>query len=60
MANGRKPDYRAFVTRKNGDKTYYHEIGVAWAVDKGGVSIKLHALPVDGELILFPPREDDK
>lgn len=58
MAQGRKPDLRVFVTRKNGDKTYYHEVGVAWHVDKGGISIKLHALPLEGELVCFPPKDD--
>ncbi len=60
MSTGRKPDFRAFVSRKNGDKTYYNEIGVAWHVGSDGISIKLHALPTDGELVLFPPKADDK
>jgi len=60
MANGRKPDLRVFVTRKNGDKNFYHEVGVAWYVANDGVSIKLHALPTDGELVCFPPKDDDK
>lgn len=60
MAQGKRPDYRAFVTRQNGDKNYYTEIGVAWNVASGGISIKLQALPVDGNIVLFPPKDDDQ
>lgn len=35
------------------------EIGAAWRTAKDGIAITLHALPVDGKLILFPPREDE-
>ena len=59
MAQGKKPDYRLLVSREVGDKTYYTEVGAAWCVSNGGISIKLHALPVDGSLVLFPQREDD-
>lgn len=46
MANGRKPDYRVFVSRKGeNDKNFYHEVGVAWNVANDGISIKLHAFP---------------
>lgn len=58
MAN-RKPDYEVFVSRKGSDdKTYYNRVGAAWNVSNDGISIKLDALPVDGSLVLFPPKED--
>jgi hypothetical protein len=58
MANGR-PDYRVLVSRKGtDDKTYYTEVGAAWHVKNDGISIQLHALPTDGRLVLFPPKED--
>jgi hypothetical protein len=60
MANGKRPDYRVFVTTKNGEKDFFHEVGVAWNVKNGGISIKLHALPPNGECVAFPPRDDDK
>lgn len=60
VAQGKRPDYRAFVSRQNGDKTYYTEVGAAWNVASDGISIKLHALPVGGELVLFPPKDDEK
>ena len=62
MSNGRKPDYRVYVTqvkvvKGQGATNFYKEVGAAWNVEKEGISIKLHALPVDGSLVLFPPRE---
>ena len=55
---GKKPAYHVFVSEKNGEKTYYHRVGAAWDVSNGGISIKLNALPVDGNLVLFPPKEE--
>ena len=55
----KRPDYEVFVSRKSGDKTFYNRVGAAWIVSNDGISIKLDALPVDGSLILFPPKSDD-
>lgn len=53
----KKPDYEVFVSEKNGDdRTYYTRVGAAWNVAKDGISIKLKALPLDGNLVLFPPK----
>lgn len=60
MAKGKKPDFRVFTSRESDGKNFYTEIGAAWAVKDGGISIKLQALPLDGSLVLFPPREDDE
>ena len=60
MARGQRPDYSVYVSRKGADdKNVYTRVGAAWNVSNDGISIKLDALPVDGSLILFPPREDD-
>ena len=59
MAQGKRPDYRVYVTRESGGKTFYNPIGAAWKVANDGISIRLDALPVSGECVLFPPREDD-
>lgn len=57
---GKRPDFHVFVSRKGaGDKNYYSRIGAAWSVASDGISIKLDALPLDGELILFPPKADE-
>lgn len=58
----RKPDYKVFVSRniaKEGEvpNNFYHEVGAAWTVDRDGISISLHALPIDGRLVLFPYKE---
>lgn len=59
MANGKRPDFEVFVSQKGrDDKTYYNRVGAAWNVAADGVSIKLFALPLSGELILFPPKDD--
>ena len=56
---GKKPDYKVLVSRENGDKTYYTEIGSGWNVAKEGISIALNALPVDGKCVLFPRKDDE-
>jgi hypothetical protein len=56
---GQRPDYGVYVSRKGSDdKAYYNRVGAAWNVAKDGISIQLDALPVDGKLVLFPPKED--
>lgn len=49
----------ALVGRKNEKtgKTHWTRIGVAFPRDKGGYSLKLDALPLDGEILLAVPRE---
>lgn len=37
-------------------KTYWTRVGVAFERDKGGWSVKLDALPVNGELLLVEPK----
>ena len=59
MAN-RKPEYRVLVSRKSGDKNFYTEVGAGWDVKNNGISIKLHALPTDGQLVLFPRKEKEE
>lgn len=62
MAKGTKPDFNVYVSRsyKEGseEKNFYTQVGAAWNVAEQGVSIQLHALPVDGKLVLFPPKEN--
>lgn len=56
----KKPDYTVYVSEKNGDKVFYNRVGAAWNVAKDGISIKLNALPISGELVLFPPKADEE
>ena len=57
--NKAKPDLKAFVSTQSGDKIFYHEIGAAWKTKNGGYSIKLHAHSINGEMVLFPPKEKE-
>ena len=56
---GKRPDFSVFVSRKSGDKTFYTRIGSAWHVGENGISIRLDALPVSGECVMFPPKDDE-
>jgi hypothetical protein len=56
----KRPDYSVYVSQKNGDETFYTRVGAAWNVARDGISIKLQALPIDGNLVLFPPKESDE
>ncbi len=49
-----KPAYRAFTVVKNGNgDSYFHQIGAAWTHrDERGLSIRLFAAPVDGQVVL--------
>lgn len=63
MANGRKPDYRAFVSRKSegSDKAFYTDVGAAWQVANDGISIKLHPnIAVSDSIVLFPNKDDQQ
>lgn len=62
MAKGQKPDYRVFVSRQSerDGKNFYTDVGAAWNVSNDGISIKLNALPIDGSLVLFPNKDDDR
>jgi hypothetical protein len=57
---GQKPKYKAFVSREGNDKNFYTEIGAAWAVGQGAISIQLHCLPTDGKLVLFLADKEEK
>lgn len=51
--------YNVVTPRKDDKtgKTYWTKIGVAFPRDNGGFSIKLEALPLGSELMIFPPED---
>lgn len=51
-----KPDYTVSSPIKNGEKTFWQNIGAAWKGDKG-ISIQLNALPITTQIMLFPYEE---
>ena len=61
MAKGSKPQWRVMVSRESNGKNYYTQIGSGWDLkDEMGVSIVLHALPVDGKLVMFVRKPDEQ
>ena len=40
------------------DQNYWTRLGAAWANNKGGFNIKLNAVPLNGELVLLPPKDE--
>lgn len=56
-----RPTYRVYaVTKAAGDKSYWTDIGAAWANRDGkGFSLKLNYLPLNGaDIVVREPREE--
>ncbi len=57
-----KPTYLVYAVKNRGrnQKAIWTRIGAAWPHKGGnGFSIELEALPVDGRLVLTPPKADE-
>ena len=54
---GKRPELVAYTVTQSGENNHYHRIGAAWKNSKGGYKIRLHALPLDGDILLLPPKE---
>lgn len=57
-----KPTLYAFAVknRGRGRSAIWTRIGAAWPHSEGeGLSIELEAFPVDGRLVLIPPKNDE-
>jgi hypothetical protein len=61
-SNSNRPTFTAFViTERTGKKNIWTPIGAAWPhADGKGFAIKLHALPVNGQIVLREPRQDEE
>ena len=55
----RKPDLIVYAVTGSGERSYYHRIGAAWKNKSGGARVVLDAFPVNGELLLLPPRNTE-
>ena len=54
-------DYIAYTVEKNGRKSYWTRIGVGWFHKNGeGFTVKLSALPLNGEIVFRKPRPADE
>ena len=58
MTKNKKPALEPFTVREGSKgKSYFTRVGAAWPTKNGnGVTLYLDALPVDGKLILMPPK----
>lgn len=55
-----KPDLYAYTVTGSEEKPFFTRIGAAWKNKKGGYGIRLEALPVNGEIVLLPPKDNGK
>ncbi|NCF87810.1 MAG: hypothetical protein GWQ08_20180 [Verrucomicrobiaceae bacterium] len=55
----KQPALIAYAVRENGEKSFFTRIGAAWPNAKGGYGIELEAVPVNGKIVLFPPKEGE-
>jgi hypothetical protein len=59
MSEAKKtPDLIAYNVNNRGETAFWNRVGAAWKTKSGGYTIKLEALPVNGEIVLHPPKED--
>ena len=60
---GQKPELRAYTVNQYGSgenrSTRWTEIGAAWKTEKGNLRLQLEAVPVNGQIILIPPKDDE-
>ncbi|MCP5048128.1 MAG: hypothetical protein GY940_13230 [bacterium] len=61
MSNeNKKPDLYAYVVTGTQANPFFTKIGAAWKNKKDGYGLRLDALPVGGEIVLFPPKEPEE
>lgn len=64
MAN-KKPDFTATspvkAIKEGTEKVFWQTLGAAWINEKdGSISINLNALPINNQIVLFKPKEEEK
>ena len=57
-----QPTYQAYtVVKREGQDDFWLNIGAAWMHQDGdGYNVILQALPIDGKIVLRPPKADAK
>ena len=62
MANQQQPAFTAYtVTKREGQDDWWTAIGAAFPHKDGeGYNIVLQAIPLDGKIVLRPPKDDTK
>jgi len=57
--NTKKPDLIVYsVVEGKDDQSFWTQLGAAWSNSKGGFNIRLNAVPLNGELVLLPPKAE--
>jgi hypothetical protein len=57
MTTKQKPAFEAFTIRESKGKSYFTKVGIVMKTTKGdGLMVYLDANPVNGKLLLTPPR----
>jgi hypothetical protein len=58
--NTNKPTHRAYAVTKNGERSFWHSIGAAWAHGDGqGFTLKLDLLPLNGaDMVIRTPQSE--
>lgn len=60
MTTTKKPALIAYAVNGEGKQAFWTRIGFAWPHQNGeGFNIELNALPVNGRIVLMPPKADD-
>lgn len=58
--HSKSPTHTAYVVRKVGEKSFWDRIGSAWEnADGNGFTLRLHAIPLTGEIVIRKPKADD-
>ncbi|WP_082117281.1 hypothetical protein [Sedimenticola thiotaurini] len=56
-ASTNKPSLIAYTVSGSDEKSYFNRVGAAWPNSKGGFQVRLFATPINGEIVLLPPKE---
>lgn len=59
MTKANKPAFTAYAVTGEGKQAFWTRIGSVWMHNHGeGFNIDLHALPVNGRIVLMPPKSE--
>lgn len=61
QSTGKKPTLVAYQVREAGNSNgFWTRIGAAWSNKNGGFTIQLDAVPLDGRIVLNPPKKENE
>jgi hypothetical protein len=61
-SSSKRPTHRAYAVTKQGEKSFWREIGAVWQHEDGkGFSLKLDLLPLNGaDIVIREPKTEPK